>query len=209
LRLLERSLRRLRTDFVDLWQVHHLGSVGELDRVCGRGGALEALVEMRDEGVVRFLGVTGHEDPGVLVEALKRFGFDTVLCALNAGDRHVRPSFVDTLLPVAVRRRVGVVGMKVFAQGYIFGRSSDSIITSWEPIYYTLSLPVSTIIVGCDNVAQLEENVLIAKSFRKLSRAEMLGIEGKTKKYVRRVCFFRGKFGGYGSKKRLGGKFRL
>ena len=87
LRLLDESLKRLRTDHLDLWQLHDLRTSGDLDMIFGRGGALEALVQAREEGRVRFLGLTGHHDPAILLEAMRRFDFDTVLVALERGRR--------------------------------------------------------------------------------------------------------------------------
>ena len=86
--------------------------------IFGRGGALEALVQAREEGRVRFLGLTGHHDPAILLEAMRRFDFDTVLIALNAADVH-RLSFARTVLPEAARRGMGVIGMKVYAAGVL------------------------------------------------------------------------------------------
>jgi predicted aldo/keto reductase-like oxidoreductase len=91
--------------------------------------------------------------------------------------------------------------MKVFAQGFMF--HPKGITTTWEPINYVLSQPISTFIVGCDSIAQLEENVLIAKAFKKLSPEQLKEIEKKTEKYPRRACFFRSKYGGYNSREKL------
>ena len=120
LRLLDDSLLRLRTDHLDLWQLHDLRTADDLDRIFAKGGALEALVRARSEGRVRFLGLTGHHDPAILVEAMRRFAFDTVLVALNAADVH-RRSFIHAVLPEAVSRGIGVIGMKVCAQGRLLG----------------------------------------------------------------------------------------
>ena len=116
LRLLDESLKRLRTDHLDLWQLHDLRTSSDLKMIFGRGGALEALVQARDEGRVRFLGLTGHHDPAILLEAMSRFDFDTVLMALNVADVH-RLSFAHSVLVEATRRGMGVIGMKVYAAG--------------------------------------------------------------------------------------------
>lgn len=201
LRLIEKSLKRLRTDYIDIWQLHHLDTMKDVNEITKKGGALEALTEMRDQDVVRFLGFTGHENPTVLEEMASRFEFDTTLCAVNAADVHVKPSFVDSFLPVAKKLNLGVIGMKVFSQGYIF--NPDGLTTTWEPLHYAMSLPLSTVIVGHDTVAQLEENAAIARSFIQLSPKELREIEEKTKSYPKRACFFRSKYGGYDSKKKL------
>src|SRR2546427_10733294 len=121
LRLLDDSLRRLRTDYLDLWQLHDLRTQDDLERIFAKGGALEALLQARAEGRVRFLGLTGHHDPAILLEGMRRFDFDTVLVALNAADVH-RMSFIRTVLPEAVSRGMGVIGMKVCAQGRLLDK---------------------------------------------------------------------------------------
>ena len=116
LRLLDQSLERARTDHLDLWQLHDLRTPADLQMIFGKGGALEALIQAREQGRVKYLGLTGHHDPAILLEAMRRFDFDTVLIALNAADTH-RLSFAQTVLPEAVRRGMGVIGMKVYAAG--------------------------------------------------------------------------------------------
>jgi aryl-alcohol dehydrogenase-like predicted oxidoreductase len=199
--LLEASLKRLRTDYLDLWQIHHLSSKEEVDQVFGESGAMKALLKAREEGMVRRLGITGHEDPIVLMEAMKRHPFDAVLCPVNAADKHVKPSFVEKLVPNARRRRMGIVGMKVFSQGFMFRKGGVE--TAWEALSYALSQPVSTVIAGVDSVAQLEENVAIAKSFEPLGKKRQEEIESRTRSYPRRAAFFRGKYGGYSSRDEL------
>ena len=203
LRLLEKALRDLQTDHLDGWQIHHLDKMAEVNEVAKKGGALEALIKAKEEGTVKYIGFTGHENPEVLVEMSKRHPFDTALCAVNAADIHVKPSFIKTFLPEARKQNLGVIGMKVFAQGFMF--NPKGIITVWEPLYYTLSQDVDTAIVGCDNTAQLEENVMLVKAFKKLSPEKLREIEDKTKGYVRRAAFFRSRYGGHSSKDKLGG----
>src|SRR5262245_18136992 len=158
LRLLDDSLRRLRTDHLDLWQLHDLRTLDDLHRIFAKGGALEALLEARAEGRVRFLGLTGHHDPAILLEAMRRFDFDTVLVALNAADVH-RLSFIRTVLPEAARRGMGVIGMKVTSQGQLL-----KLLRVSEAIPYVLSLAgVSHVIVGCQTPAQVEENAAIVR----------------------------------------------
>jgi aryl-alcohol dehydrogenase-like predicted oxidoreductase len=188
LRHLEQSLRLLRTDHIDLWQLHNIMNTQQIDRIFGRDGAIEALVRAREEGVVRFLGITGHFDPEPLIEGLRRFDFDAVLMALNAADPHVA-SFGDTVLPLAVERGIGVIGMKIPARGRIF--REDGVTTMSQAMSYVLSLPVSTVIVGCDTVEQLEQNVAIARNFRPLSAAQMAQLEQMTALYAPEALFFR------------------
>jgi aryl-alcohol dehydrogenase-like predicted oxidoreductase len=124
LRLLEESLRLLNTDHLDLWQLHNVMRMEQIEQIFGPGGAIEALTKAKDEKMVRFLGLTGHFDPEPLMEGIRRFPFDTVLMALNAADRH-QHSFAEALLPLAVEKQLGIIGMKIPARSRILG--------SWSP----------------------------------------------------------------------------
>jgi len=205
LRLLDESLRLLNTDHLDLWQLHNISTMTQVEQIFGAGGAIEALTRARDERKVRFLGISGHADPAALMEMIRRFPFDTVLMAVNAADRHQR-AFVPELLPMAVERQLGIIGMKIPARGRIlaswtppptdqqpaFGRADrPGTITYREALYYTLSLPVSTVIVGCDSPAQVEENVRLAREFTPLSEAQLTTIATRTEPIARQALFFR------------------
>jgi hypothetical protein len=210
LRLLEESLRLLNTDHLDLWQLHNVMRMEQIEQIFGPGGAIEALTQARDQKMVRFLGITGHFDPEPLMEGIRRFPFDTVLMALNAADRH-QMSFAERLLPLAVEKQMGIIGMKIPARSRIlagwnppppdsqprFERpgggppSTSGALTIREAMYYTLSHPVSTVIVGCDSPAQVEENVRLAQSFTPLSEAQLAEIAAKTEPIKRQALFFR------------------
>ncbi len=188
LRLLDDSLRRLRTDHLDLWQLHDLRTNDDLDRIFGKGGAIEALVEARDEGRVRFLGITGHHDPEILMEAMRRFDFDTVLVALNAADVH-RLAFIESLLPEAARRGLGVIGMKVCAQGALLAHST---LTMQDAMNYVLSLPgVSSIVIGCQTTDQVDANARIARGFVPLSREKMRDLESRTQPNAAEITHYK------------------
>ena len=179
LRLLDESLKRARTNHLDLWQLHDLRTSADLQVIFGRGGALEALIQARAEGRVRFLGLTGHHDPAILLEAMSRFDFDTVLIALNAADTH-RMSFARTVLPEAARRGMGVIGMKVYAAGVLL-RGGANTVTSAEAMGYVLSLPgVSTVIIGCSSPAEVDENADIARTFQPFDEPTIRTLEEKT-----------------------------
>jgi aryl-alcohol dehydrogenase-like predicted oxidoreductase len=175
LRLLEESLRLLQTDHLDLWQLHNVRTEEQLDTIFGDNGAIQALQEARDEGIVRFLGITGHFDPDVLVNAINTFEFDTILLALNPADPHFLP-FADELLPLAVEKQMGIIAMKIPARGRMF--REGGVTTMKDALSSVMTHPVSTTIVGCDTVEQLEENVSIAADFQPLSAEEMARIEG-------------------------------
>jgi aryl-alcohol dehydrogenase-like predicted oxidoreductase len=205
LKLLEKSLQLLQTDHVDLWQLHNLSRMEEVEQIFAPGGAVQALVAAREQGIVRFVGVTGHADPAVLIEAVSRFPFDTVLMALNAADPH-HLSFSARLLPLAVEKEMGIVGMKIPARGRILAGwtppprptqrpGQDALrsgtLTMREAMRYVLSLPVSTVIVGCDTVAHVEENVRLAREFTPLAEAQMAELTRRTEAVQRQALFFR------------------
>ena len=191
MRLLERSLDLLKTDHLDLWQIHNLSNMGQIDQIFAPGGAVEALVNARDEKIVRYIGVTGHADPDVLLEAIRRFPFDTILMAVNAADPH-HMSFSAKLLPLAVEKNMGIIGMKIPARGRLLSKSGGrGGVTMEEAMRYTLTLPVSTVIIGCDSVAQLEENVRIARAFTPLSETQMAALTARAEPVKREALFFR------------------
>ncbi len=195
LRLLEESLTSLQTDHLDCWQLHSVSEDEELEQIFGKGGAIEAFQKAKDEKTVRFLGLSGHFDPAVLTRAIKRFDFDTILMALNPSDPHFN-SFLDDLLPTANEKNMGIIAMKVPARGRLFrpgGLTSMKDSMSW-----VLTQPVSTLIVGCDSVAQLEENVENAANFYPLSVTECARIEGLTKDYSEEASFYKKGGAGFG-----------
>jgi aryl-alcohol dehydrogenase-like predicted oxidoreductase len=188
LRLLDDSLRRLRTDRLDLWQLHDLRTYADLERIFGRGGAIEALVRAREERRVRYLGVTGHHDPQVLIEALRRFDFDTVLVALNAADSWRLP-FATTVLREATLRGMGVIAMKVAAQGALLGPRALSM---REALGFVLSLPgVSTAIVGCATPEEVDENAGVAREHVPLGPEALRAIEARACASGREATYFK------------------
>jgi hypothetical protein len=191
MRHLESSLKNLQTDVIDLWQIHNIkpGKNEDINFMFRDGGCMKALLKAKDEGVVRFLGISGHADPDPMKELVDRYDYDAVLMALNAADKHHNP-YIEKLLPTAVEKNMGIIGMKIPARDRIF--SHGGIISMKEAMSYTMSLPVSTIIVGIDTIAELEENIQIAKEFEPLSAEEMLAIEEKVKPHHEHLLFYKG-----------------
>jgi uncharacterized protein len=209
LRMIEKSLQLLNTDHVDLWQLHDVGLPEDVNAIFAKGGAMEALIEMKEQKVVRFLGVTGHYRPEALIDAVNRYNFDTILMSMNAADTHIH-SFTDKLLPLVVEKQMGIIGMKVPSRGRLLASwtppSLDAQRHSWEgsaiatrpgvmtmkdAMRFTLSHPVSTVIIGCDNIAQLEENVHIARDFTPLSNAQMASLNELAAPVAEQSLFFR------------------
>jgi len=165
-RQLEQSLKRLQTDHVDEWRLHNVWDFERLDKMTGKGGALEAAVQARDEGLVRFISISGHSDPQIQVEALRRFPFDTVLVAVSVLD-HFIYSFAEEFLPVAATHGVGVIGMKVFAYKKLAGLADRA-------LRYALALPLATVIAGCSTLAELKADLAVAETFTPMTGPERL-----------------------------------
>ena len=176
LKLLDESLRRAGTDHFDLWQLHDLRTMDDLDQIFAKGGALDAMIQAKSEGRVKHLGVTGHHDPAILLEAMRRFAFDTVLVSLNAADVHRLP-FASTVVAEAARQNMGVIAMKVCAQKRLLYRLSMA-----ESLGYAWSIPgVSLAIVGCETPAEVDENAELARTFRPFDANVMRELEARTK----------------------------
>lgn len=172
LRLLDDSLRRIGVDQLDLWQMHDLRGHRELDQIFGRGGAIEAAEAAKRDGRIRFIGLTGHHDPEILLEAMRRYPFDNVLCAVNPADP-ARLPFVPTVVADARQRGMGVVGMKVLAAGRL---PAEGVASAPELIRYAATL-TDTVIVGCSTVAEVRANFAVNHDFQPMSAAEQRALE--------------------------------
>ena len=209
MRMLEESLKLLQTDHLDLWQLHDIGLAEDVEAVFAKGGAMEALRQAHDQKIVRHLGITGHFRPDALAECIRRFPFDTILMALNAADSH-HFSFTETLLPLAVEKRMGIIGMKVPGRSRLLASWTPPPVElqkkSWEgaviattpgpflmreAMYYSLSLPVSTVIIGCETIHQLEENVQLAREFTPLSEHQMSTLAARAEPVSKQAMFFK------------------
>ena len=162
------SLKRLRTDYLDLWQIHAVGEMEDVDRIFAPGGAIDAFEAAKKAGTCRFIGFTGHRDPHVHLEMLRRYdGYDTILMPLNAADPSYL-SFETLVLPEAVKRGLGIQGMKSLANAKLMQRMSAA-----QCIRYALSLPIHCLAVGCTTLGQIEDDVRIATAFQPFNAAEM------------------------------------
>jgi aryl-alcohol dehydrogenase-like predicted oxidoreductase len=188
MRLLEKSLQRLKTDHLDLWQIHNIEDKYDVEDIFAKDGVWKAMVKAKEEKITKNIGITGHFDPYVLKDAITRENFDTILMALNAADVHNK-SFIQNLLPVAVEKNMGIIGMKVYGRGRIF--NDKGINNAEDVVGYVLSLPVSTIIVGCDDVTQLEQNVELAKKFKPFDEQKKQNLENLTSSYFKDASFFK------------------
>lgn len=173
-RQLEESLRNLQTDYLDLWQVHGISPMQEVEQVFAVGGALEAFVRAKKEGKARFIGFTGHHDPEVHAAMLERFDFDTIFMPLHAADPHYL-SFEKRVLARAVEKNMGITAMKVVGNAMLLRA-----VTVDECLRYVLSLPVACAIMGCTTPGQLEDNLRVVRSFSPLNEEERKAILAKS-----------------------------
>jgi len=165
---LDLTLKRLKTDYVDLWQIHSVSELSEVETIFGPGGAIEAFEHAKKQGKCRFLGFTGHRDPYVHLEMLKRYDkYDTILMPLHMADPGYL-SFEKLVLPEAVKRGMGIQGMKSTANSKLLQRFSFS-----DCLRYTLSLPIHCLAVGCTSIGQLEDDVRVATNFQRFDEAKL------------------------------------
>jgi aryl-alcohol dehydrogenase-like predicted oxidoreductase len=170
------SLKRLNTDYVDLWQMHSINEKEEVAQIFGPGGAVEAFEAAKKAGKCRFIGFTGHHDPYVHLEMLKAYDkYDTILMPLHIADPSYL-SFEKLVLPVAVERGMGIQGMKNFANAKLMQNFSAR-----ECLSYVLSLPVHCTAIGCTTVGQLEDDVRIAKELKPFSEEQMAALRQRAK----------------------------
>jgi aryl-alcohol dehydrogenase-like predicted oxidoreductase len=178
MRQLEQSLRRLRTDHLDLWQVHEVVYENDPERHAAKGGVLEALEAAKRQGKVRLVGFTGHKSPAIHRKMLALdFPFDTCQLPLNCLDGSFR-SFENEVLPELVRRGIGPIGMKSMGGGGEVVKKK--IVSAPEALRYAMSLPVATTVTGIDSPAVLRQALRVARGFRPLAAAEMEAIRRRT-----------------------------
>ncbi|MDA8083169.1 MAG: aldo/keto reductase [Nitrospiraceae bacterium] len=184
---LHETLRNMKTDHLDLWQVHDVRTEEEIGEIFGPGGAIEAFVEARERGLVRFIGVTGHHDPLITRKCIELFDFDTVLMPVNPAEPQYR-SFIDEVIPLAVERDMGIVGMKVYFRGAAAQLAPGNL----ELFYrYALSHPLTTAVIGCDTVGQLRENAGFASGFSPLTVDEKEALSSQLAPVARQLMYYK------------------
>lgn len=181
---LEESLKRLDTTHLDLIQVHCVRDADDLAAVLSPKGPLPALVRAREEGLVRHVGVTGHEDPAVMARCLDAYPWASVLLPLNPVDLHGR-SFLRETLPVAVKRGMARVGMKVFASGRLV--RGEGAPKADDCLRFAYALDVATVIVGCSTVAEVDVAARVAAEDRPLAPEARAALVEASRPYVGRT----------------------
>jgi predicted aldo/keto reductase-like oxidoreductase len=182
LRDLEISLKRLQTDHLDLWQFHSIERVEDPDWIFEKNGAIEAAELAKKQGKARFIGFTGHKSPDHHLKMLaKPYAWDALQMPLNVLDAHFR-SFERLVLPEAVKRGLGIVGMKPMA---FQNAPKTGAITSIECLHYAMNLPVSVTITGCETEERLRTALEAVRTFKKLSPAEMQALRDRMQPFVK------------------------
>jgi aryl-alcohol dehydrogenase-like predicted oxidoreductase len=178
---IDESLRRLQTNHIDLLQFHEVIRMSDPIQIFAPGGAMEAVLEARKAGKVRYIGFTGHKSPDVHLKMLQmgldnHFIFDTVQMPLNVMDAHY-DSFEKRVLPVLLENRIGVLGMKPMGSGLFLG---NNIVTAVECLHYAMSLPISVVITGCDSLATLQQALEAVRSFSPMSKDQRSALLART-----------------------------
>jgi predicted aldo/keto reductase-like oxidoreductase len=183
---IDESLQRLQTDHIDLLQFHEVIRPTDPERIFGPGGSIEAALEARKAGKIRYIGFTGHKSPDIHVKMLQtadthKFHFDSVQMPLNAMDAHYN-SFEKKVLPVLVQKQIGVLGMKPMGSGLLLGSKTLKPI---EYLHYAMNLPTSVVITGCDSLPILEQALQAARTFKPMSEQEVAALLTKTETAAR------------------------
>ena len=185
---LQETLKNMKTDHLDLWQVHDVRTDDDVKEIFGPRGAIEAFAEAKQKGLTRFIGVTGHHDPEILKKCISLFDFDTVLLPVNPAESHYK-SFLDEVVPFAKQKSMGIIGMKVYFRGFAV---RIPWFQSMKPfLHFALSQPVSTVVIGCDSIQQLEENVEFAMKFSQMPNTEMEDLIEKVRPFSRQLMYYK------------------
>lgn len=183
LKQLDQSLRRLKTDYLDLWQIHEVVYDDEPDRYFGESGGIEALEQARRDGKVRFIGFTGHKHPSIHLDMLSHgYRFDTCQLPLNVFDASYR-SFEQLVLPELLRQNIAPIGMKSLCG--IGLPAKKKAVSAEEAIRYAMSLPVATTVCGIDSLKVLRQNLEIARGFKPMSKRDMAALRKRVVPFAR------------------------
>jgi len=178
---IDQSLQRFETDHIDLLQFHEVIRMNDPERIFAQGGGMEAAVKAREAGKVRFIGFTGHKSPQIHKHMLEvadqhQFKFDSIQMPLNVMDAHYE-SFAEIVLPMAQQRNIGVLGMKPMGDSILLKCGKVNAI---ECLRYTLSLPTSVVITGCQSMKDVQQAIDLGRSFKPLTESERAALLGKT-----------------------------
>ena len=188
LRHLEETLKRLKTDTLDLWMIHDVRTARDLDLIFGPNGAIHTIEGVRKNRLVRFIGVSGHRNPAILARALTLFPFDVVLMPVNPAEPHYWSFFTD-VMKMAYEKGMGILGMKTLSRGVcvkLFGEESVK-----DFLRFAMSQPIASAVVGCDTIEQLERNVEVAQTFEPMSEKDQEILTAKVTSYARELMYYK------------------
>lgn len=186
---LDRTLQRMGLDYLDLWQIHDVRTPEDLRAIEGPGGALEGFMKAKEKGLTRYIGVTGHYNPQILLHAVQKWPVDAVLLPVNPVEGALKNSFLSTTLPAAVSKDIAVIGMKVLgAKHYI---SPENGVTAEVLIQYALSQMVSTVIVGCSTVDEVQVLAREGESFEPMEMDVMEKLENLFRPHAQKLAYYR------------------
>jgi aryl-alcohol dehydrogenase-like predicted oxidoreductase len=185
---LRQTLTNMKTDHLDLWQVHDVRTNEDIQAIFGPNGAIHAFAEAKKNGLTRFLGITGHHEPFITKQCIEMFDFDTVLIPVNPAEP-VHQSYLQHVLPVAVNKGMGVIAMKVYFRGFA---SKLPWFTNMEPFFrFALTQPVTLAVIGCDDILQLEQNVKFAATFKPMGEDEIQDLIDEVYPYGRKLMYYK------------------
>jgi len=188
LKHLETTFSAMKTDCLDLWMIHDVRTPKDLDVIFGPKGAIKAFESAKHNKLARFIGISGHRNPTILSRALDLFPFDTVLMPVNPAEPHYW-SFLSEVLPKAQAKGIGILGMKTLSRGVcikIFGVESAE-----NFLRFAMTQPISTTVIGCETIEQLEMNVRIAQSFQPMPIREQEILLNRVKSYARELMYYK------------------
>jgi len=179
---LDQSLSNLGTDYIDLYQVHNVINQEDIDFIFAKGGVIEMIEKARKQGKIRFVGFTGHTEPAILNKMMSLYDFSTILLPLSVVDgANKQKSFEKETLPIAKQKNLGIIAMKTLGAGVMLKAKATTV---EESLRYVWSLPVSTAILGCDQIAHVEGNLALAKTAKPMTAAEMQGLRDRMSRYT-------------------------
>jgi uncharacterized protein len=187
-RQLDQTLTNLKTDKIDILHFHHIDSINDTNRIMAAGGAYETIMRAKEQGIVRFVGLSGHSSAAILLDALKRIKPDVMMCPQNAARES---GFTDMVIPYGQQNGIGLLGMKVTAQDALLNRG----VQPAELVRYSLSLPVSSMIIGMRSMAVLDSCANVAKTLTPLTPAEMMSLNGRLASLDMKRCLPYHRFG--------------